>query len=365
MGMKEIEESLLITIAKKRMDVLGLVRNVLSMTTMKFSEKTETMATMNVSGGFQILANEKFVNKNKENWSMLEAIMLHEIMHIVLGHMFIIKVPFIKGNGYEHNDVNIAADMEANAIIQNMKIFDAENLFFLYSLLPNEYNGESWVDFLSTSKMKDVQVFGDHSMMPFNGGDVPDISNNKKEEIVANGYNLRNENKGTIIDIVHDAKAVAIRIALDLTIKKNVSYKKEHLLVTSKVLPKKTKLPTEKRVDPGFTIFAIDTSGSMDKNKLSKVLPVFKEVSKKIKRFKVAMMDDKLLYLDEKFPTKIWGGGGTNFTSSFREFEKIGVKNLITYTDGEFEQFYTRICNLYWIIVSNKRIKMKGVQYNV
>ena len=324
------------------------------LSTIKVIESTE-VDTMTVFSRGEIHFSPTFVQKLSDD--EVKYVLCHEIMHIVLGHLYRKKCP-------DRNRYNIACDIKVNNILNQEHIgripsgainplygmvqwgnqwiinIDKKTTEQIYEELIQNNNEEDKSSTESGRQPGDEQ-FDNHEFEP--------ITDEQAKEIEKNIYTAMSTQAGfkssELNRIWKNIREPIVdwRIVLQKHIQPYLNDSYSWMKLNRKVLSQNMMLPGFVKSEQVKGIFVIDTSGSMTKEMLNNVVS---EVQGLLNSFRA--LEITLLIGDYRLKSsydmrkdfdineiQMKGGGGTSHSFMYEYMEEHNPRFCICFTDGE------------------------------
>lgn len=344
-----------------------------------FSTKIDTLCVSKNSLGIDLIINEEFWNSLKDDEQI--AVLIHELHHIGLGHMF------IQEDFSDKHRFNIAADLEVNSYIPNLpKGAMLPSMFELDKCLGTTEYYKKLPEDIKTIKVclsspgggsestggdesTEVKTLDDHEGWK----DFKDLSEAEqdliKDSISSQLAKAYEQSKGTgnipgnIKELIEDFLEKKPRVPnWKNLLKTNIS---SHIDTKFK----KTYKRSSKRFDgsPGIKLrrtsnilVAVDTSGSVSDKELKEFFNEIHHISKIEVSVDVLEFDHNIHPVWPYIPNRdvtVHGRGGTSFKEPIEYFNQHHreYSMLIMFTDGEcrIPDIPMHPHKMLWVITSN------------
>ncbi len=332
-----------------------------------YSTLVPTLGVRKLGIGVELLINKDFWNTLSDTEQM--AVLLHELHHISLGHIF------MSSDFSNHEKFNIAADAEVNCYIKGLP----DGHIDVHKLGLPEKMGVKWYynhlpqfDNNNSSGSLESKLIDDHSNWE-DFSNVPDIQKeliqNQIDTQLKQAAELTIKQNGTIPGCLKDI------IKILLTEKPRIYNWKSHfrrMLGTAiDVSFKKTYQRESKRFNktPGIKLkrkvhilVAIDTSGSIHNTELLDFFNEIHHIYKTKAKITIIECDSKIQSIWEykgSQEIKITGRGGTDFKPAI-DYYRDNIKEysmFVFFTDGyaPIDNLNVPNNNMLWLITSNGR----------
>jgi predicted metal-dependent peptidase len=368
--------------------------HILSNLSRRFGDSVDTMAVSCNENGFCLWINDVFV-LNKINAKERIAVLKHEILHIILQHIF-------RGPKIDPFLENIAADLVVNQYVSPWPLpKDAVLLSNFPELNLEPDKNMEWY----LSKLKRLQVHDASNKYPqsskalnelkesnksrgqHNLWGIDDYEKNNKNNNT-NSIEINNSaNQATLKNIINEAKLKIkneqwgnipefLRLSIDkFNEKPTLNWKKLIRIFCqscgkTKIVYTRNKESIRYPGSPGIRIkrlqhvaVAIDTSGSIDLETLNIFWSEIIGISRTGAKITIIECDAKIQkiweYNKKNNAPNLKGGGGTNFDPVFEwlnQNRNSGIGGCIYLTDGYAAKPVLKpFCPILWVLVNGKK----------
>ncbi len=366
-----------------------------------FPQESDAVAVMAVgpeekeSGKYHLLINKRAIENNDEYRNCFCGLLLHEILHVMLGHCDL---------RYRRLDVvvrNLAADLTVNELIKDPLPKEGIFLQEYQKIIPGLERYQSTIE-----RYEIISKWYKHNarlLPPAIAEKLEEITRSdeiisalgKSEESllkilkdVINKINLPNEEKGIIEDDLRKKRSInsesqveEYRINDRSSLHHNYCYELKHYLTSSikkSYLTTTLKRPNRRFPDmvgiiPGkkymsrnyHLLVGIDTSGSMTENEFAMIERELQWMQNVTKNITIVECDSAIrrTYDFEGTLSSVYGRGNTNLEDifSYKDKNKKHDPIIVIFTDGFIEKLENKKINYETIWVLTKRIGLQAL----
>lgn len=351
--------------------------HILQSITRKFTDTIPTAAVALNNQHVELLINEKYFVK-KLNDSERIAVLKHEVLHLVLKHLF-------RNKNYHNKRLlyNIAADLVVNQYIgdwelpvnaitlnsfPDLKLMRFQSLdYYIAQLIKIEHE---LLKNINKDAVIDLHPTWDNNFDDSNFNN--EIISNNLDQIIIDSFEL-DIRKGGYGSIPKEIKHAIYTIKSNYT--SNIDWKRSIKIFSQNSIRSNIK-STFKRISkrfnyrPGIKIkksekllLAIDTSGSISNKELNIFFTEIFKIANTGAEIDIIECDAKVhafYKFNGKIPTSINGRGGTNFDPVFEfiNYNKLNYDGCIYLTDGYAPEPKVKSnTKLLWVVTNNSDTK--------